>query len=94
MPKELDKEKPELKHSLLFVWNSFWELNTERHELGSIPWSSIDRYCKRYELNTDNEYDDFLLYIREMDNFFISLKSKKMERDRKMNSAKPRRGKQ
>jgi len=72
-----------LRNDLRFSWESFWELSTTRHELFPIPWTAINEYAKRWGINTPEEFDSFNFYMRSMDNKFIDVKSKQLEKQRK-----------
>ena len=60
---------PELKQGLNFYLQTFFDLDSERHngfKVGAIPWSSIKLYASHYELDKD-ETEDLLYIIRRMD---------------------------
>lgn len=72
----------------MFYWDSFWELNTTRHELSPIPWTAINSYCERWGIVTPEEFDSFLFFIRVLDNEFLSIKNKEIERERNISMSK------
>jgi hypothetical protein len=75
------KEKPYLSRELFWYWDSFIQLNTERFkDGGEIPWSAIDRYCRRWEIISNYEFDFFVYMIREMDSIYLEEQNKKRER--------------
>jgi hypothetical protein len=58
----------------LFEWEAFGQLATDRTigmEAGAIPWSSIDRYARRYRIDED-EFDRFARLIRAMDTTYLA----------------------
>lgn len=62
---------------------SFWELSSERSfgfGVGPIPFSSIMKYCEIFEIEN---VDDFLFYIRQLDQVFISFKNKDKKETKK-----------
>ena len=59
------KDKPNLDIALIFYWDSFYELATERMvEGGSIPYSAIVKYSEMYGID---DFESFLIIIRKMD---------------------------
>lgn len=85
--KENNKEV-KVNDNLMFTWQSFWELSSDRHEIGPIPWSSIDRYARRWGIDTPEEFDIFNHYIRIMDNTFLKIKQKETDRERNIARSK------
>jgi hypothetical protein len=78
------KDRPDLDISLLWYWDSFKELNSDRNfEQGEIPWSSIDNFCKRWNINTPDEFDNFVFFIRGMDKVYLEEQSNRIRRDLK-----------
>ena len=66
-----------------FYLTAFWALNSERkYESGQIPWSSVELYCEKLELNT-NLSNILSRIINVLDNEYLTLladsKSKKNE---------------
>lgn len=69
---EFIKDKPQLDISLIFVWDSFQRLSTERkRDCGEIPWSSIKEYCLFYNFSFQ-EFQDFEVLIAAMDRVFLN----------------------
>lgn len=65
--------RPELLPGLEFIFNAFNDLCSERQmsmALGPIPWSVIDQYARRYNLDSES-YEVFKYLIRQMDITFI-----------------------
>jgi hypothetical protein len=72
MPRAL-LEQPELPPHLLFEWEAFGELSTDRQigfGAGPIPWSAIDRYAGRHQIESD-AYDRFRRLIRACDQVYL-----------------------
>lgn len=89
-PKKDDEKDPIFDFSLMFYWEAFWELNTTRHELGSIPWTAMNEYCKRWGIDSETEFDSFCFFIRGLDNEYLSIKHKNLEKERDLNKYKNR----
>ena len=58
------EKQPTLDASTLFYWEAFRELSSTRHELGPIPWTAMNDYCYRWEINKAEEFDSFCFFIR------------------------------
>jgi hypothetical protein len=73
--------KPELHERLQPYWDAFWCLDADRQVgmggASRIPWTAMDRYAQRHEL----EGDDFLrleYLLRRMDTAYLNhIKRKK-----------------
>lgn len=79
--------KPILSYGLDFFWRAFWELSTDRDigmSEGPIPWSSMDRWALRHEIDGD-EFNRFVLIMRAMDSAYIEYRTK--DQKRKMDRA-------
>lgn len=53
-----------------FLWDAFWDLNTERQigtPPGPIPVTAIISYAERYGIESVDEFDRFKNMIRAMD---------------------------
>ncbi len=51
---------------------------------GPIPWDAMDRFAEVHQFNSSQvEYDAFMLIIQNLDNAFLDVQNKRMERDRK-----------
>lgn len=80
---EFLKNKPVLDPALFWYWDSFLQLDTERlKDFGQIPWSAINRYRKEWNLYTTEEFDSFLLFIREIDKVYLEEQQKKLDRNK------------
>lgn len=74
-------DKPELHERLQPYWDAFWSLDADRQvSMGGasrIPWTAMDRYAQRHEI----ENDDFLrleYLLRRMDTAYLNyIKRKK-----------------
>lgn len=71
--------RPVLSAGTLFYWHAFLELNTCRGE-GCIPWTAIDRYAVRYDVN-EELFEDLVDVIGVLDDAFLEHRAK--ERDKK-----------
>lgn len=76
----------------MFYWEAFWELSTERNEMGPIPFSALDRFGNRYEIY-DEEFDSFSYFMRGLDSEYMDIMQKEIEAKRNINSAKAKRKK-
>lgn len=59
---------------VLFHWSAFSDLSSDRQVgfgIGPIPWTAIDRYAERRQIDDTDEYDRFLRLIRAMDRAFL-----------------------
>ena len=69
-PKAL-QARPSLEPHLTFWWNAFVELSRDRPvhmgAVGSIPFTSLDRWAQRYGITGLNEFDTFRAVMRAMD---------------------------
>jgi hypothetical protein len=73
---------PQLELHLLFYWNAFLDLDTERDfgwGLPQIPWTAIYTYAEAYGMN-DAEFDRLLMFIRAMDKVKIEFIAAKREK--------------
>jgi hypothetical protein len=71
-------KRPRLHPQFQFYWDAFWELSSDRQvgmAIGRIPFSSIDRYAQRYDLDQVDEFDLFREVMRSMDAEFRRLSS-------------------
>jgi hypothetical protein len=71
-------DRPELMLGLQFYWYAFWELSSDRQigmSEGPIPWSSMDRWCRRHGINGD-EFDRFILMMKHMDSEYMKHRAK------------------
>jgi len=62
--------RPEVADHLVFVWQAFWELNSDRaigFAAGRIPFSAIDSYASRYGIHDIDAFDRFRTLIRAME---------------------------
>lgn len=75
---EFIKNKPELDIALIFIWDSFNELDSERKkDFGRIPWSSIKEYCYYHKIP---DFDYFRSIIRKMDRIYLDHQQTKIKK--------------
>lgn len=63
-------DRPELFDHLDHIWNAFQIVSTDRPSgmgLAPIPFSAIDRFARRYEIRSVDEFDRLRRLIGEMD---------------------------
>ena len=66
---EFIENKPTLDAALIFYWDSFNELSTERLvDGGAIPHSANINYSQE---NRISDFDSFLIIIRKLDNTIL-----------------------
>jgi hypothetical protein len=67
--------RPEIKPHLLFVWEAFSELGSDRPATefgyGSIPFSAVDRYARRFGIEESNNFSRFLKLVRCLDAAYL-----------------------
>lgn len=75
-----DNKMPEIDEFYFYI-HAFHELETCRNgiSLSPIPFTAISEFAKIYEVE---DFDDFLYFIRVMDNKFLSLKEEKNAKHR------------
>ena len=74
-------ERPEFGAGLELFYQAFWDLNTERRDVGQpIPWSSIQSYAD-YLAADDTLREELHALVRALD--AEHLRHKKSEHDRK-----------
>ena len=75
---EYIKNKPTLDIALIFIWDSFLELDSERKkDFGKIPWGSIKEYCLYHKVS---DFDGFRRIIRRMDSIYLEHQSSKVKK--------------
>lgn len=73
------KTRVDLFEHLAFEWSAFQSLSTDRQigmGLGPIPWSSIDRFARRYGFHGD-DFDRLCSLIQAMDVAYLDYHGKK-----------------
>ena len=55
--------RPELRRHLEFYWSAFNDLLTDTDQYGSIRWSALDQYARRYSVN----FETFRYIIRALE---------------------------
>ena len=73
---------------LMFYWDAFWELSTDRSEMGPIPFTAIDCFCKRHKIFDSDEFDSFCYFIRGLDSEYMGIKQRETEAKRNINNSK------
>ena len=67
--------RPEIEPYLIFVWDAFRELCSDRPAsaagMGAISFSSVDRYAARVGLCDIDAFSRFLTLIRRMDAAYL-----------------------
>jgi hypothetical protein len=69
-------DQPELEPHLVWLWNAFWELGTERQlgmTVGPIPGSKLREYLRDEMELTDAEYDRARAIIRKADDAYLGM---------------------
>lgn len=69
-------DRPELEPHLVCYSEAFADLSTDRPlgamgGAGPIPWSAIDRYAARHEIDDLDEFDRFRRMIRAQDRAYL-----------------------
>ncbi len=78
LPKAI-QNAPELELGLDFFYVAFLELSSCRQigmEEGPIPWTAIDTYCFRFELESEMR-DDMFHFVRSLDNEYLRFRKSK-----------------
>lgn len=67
--------QPSIHEPLLFYWNGFWDLSTDRPEsfggVRDIPWSAIDRWAGRHGVTDPDAFSRLLFLIRALDRVWL-----------------------
>ncbi len=79
-------DQPDLFPGLRSIWGAYCELTTTRvpngaGQPGPIPWTAIERYAHRARMNSDDEFQDFVILIRAADQGYLR-KLAELARDR------------
>ena len=86
-----------MSQELLFIWDAFWDLTTERRNqegyYGPIIWTAMNEYAYRYNINDPNKFDSFVFFIKGIDAEYRDIKHKEIKRQREMNKSKGSAGK-
>jgi len=81
LPEKIENA-PVLLPGLDVFYNAFLELSTCRAHgmgvLGPIPWTAISAYAEYEGFTSEQDFDLFVLYIRDMDREFLKHMSKKL----------------
>jgi len=74
---------PTLQPGLALFYLAFQDLSSERQvgqTLGAIPWSAIDRYCRRYGIRGE-QYEDMHYHITRLDRVYLEWYAEKRKRE-------------
>lgn len=77
-------ERPELADHLVYVWNAFQIVSTDRPSgmgLAPIPFSAIDRFAMRYGIDGLDEFERLRRLIGEMDRALLDDLRSEQERE-------------
>lgn len=81
-------QTPELLPWLRYVYSAFLELSTCRHvDMGPIPWLAIERWGSKFGYSED-QFEDFVYYIRQLDNDYLDFMNEKMRKERQKSTKK------
>lgn len=69
--------RPQIEPYQQFFWVAFWELSSDRQlggmgGVGSISFSSIDRYAQRFGITDPDEFRRFLRIVRSLDARYVA----------------------
>lgn len=74
LPPALENE-PELPDHLVFYWRAFWGLHADRPPsfggVMPIPFSALDRFGRRYQVDDLDAFDRLSTFVREMDRVYL-----------------------
>jgi len=75
-------DRPEIEPHLIWLWNAFWELSTERQlgmSVGPIPGSKIREYL-RDEMELDGvAYDRARAILRKADDAYVGMLNRRKD---------------
>lgn len=74
---------PTLQPGLALFYLAFQDLSSERQvgqSLGAIPWTAIDQYCTRYEIEGE-QYEDMQYHVARLDRAYLEWYAAKRERE-------------
>lgn len=79
------ENQPELPDHLTFAWEAFWALHSDRPAVMGgalpIPFSSLDRYARRYGIAGVDAFDRFSRLVQHMDGAYLKWSAEKSKRD-------------
>lgn len=76
---------PTLTNGLQLYYNAFQDLSSCRAigmSLGPIPWTALDQFCERYEIDGDQR-EDFFYHVSTLDEAYRGHLEKQAEKRRK-----------
>ena len=85
---KINAKEPELPQHLIFFFQAFKDLGTQRQvgmSIGCIPFFDIITYSRLYGCDEETE-EDLLFFVRELDNHYIEMVNS--EQKKKMNQSK------
>lgn len=79
--------KPEINAGLSWYLGAFWDLTSDRHigamgGTGSIPFTSLDRYASRYEIDGVDAFDRFRVILKALDAEYLKWLGEKQKPDK------------
>jgi len=83
-------DRPDVEPHLVWLWNAFWELGTERQlgmSVGPIPGSSIREYLRDIDLD-DADHERARAIIRKADNAYLNMLRSKTDEPKLTDQAK------
>jgi hypothetical protein len=75
-------DKPEIEPHLIWLWNAFWDLGTERQigmGIGPIPISKIREYLRDEMELSGSEYDRAKAIIRKADDAYVGMLNRRRD---------------
>ena len=80
-------DRPEIEPHLVWLWNAFWELGTERQlgmAVGPIPASKIREHLRDEMELTGAEYDRARAILRKADDAYLGMLNRRKDDGPKM----------
>jgi hypothetical protein len=74
--------RPRLLPGLEFYWEAFHDLSSCRVMGGAIPWSALDRWAEREEVEGD-DFRRLSRLVSAMDAEYLRIREEERERERK-----------
>lgn len=71
---------PELPDHLQWVLDAFWDLSRDRPlgfgGVGSIPFTAVDAWARRYGIRSSDQFDRLLFLLRSLDDEYLKIVNK------------------
>ena len=81
------RRRPQIRPHLLFYWEAYTAVSNDRGGGMAgptpIPFSSIDRFAKRYGIDGIDEFDRLLRIIQMMDAAYLKFAAEQLEKEEK-----------